>query len=114
MAPVERTTAVKSTPVTIWSACFEQMKWDVWDPDVKEMKDVSGGCVNGTTFVFVMHDGSMIPMELRNVVNNTSLSAFGSIKGGAIKLELDIVISPIDASNSNINYIFQLKGCLGT
>jgi hypothetical protein len=37
MAPVERSTVANATPETIWKACFEEMKFETWDPDVTDV-----------------------------------------------------------------------------
>ena len=111
---VKRSATVKATPETIWSSCFEKMNWDSWDPDVKEMKDVSGDCVNDTTFVFVMNDGTNFPMKLSNVTKFQSLTASGVAAGCLMKATLIVLISPIDEKSSNIDYSFGLSGPVGT
>ena len=110
---VKRSETVKATPETIWSSCFEKMKWETWDPDVKELKDVSGGCVNDTSFVFVMNDGTNFPMKLSNVTEFQTLTATGSSAGGLIKASLTVLISPVDAKSSKIDYSFGLTGLVG-
>lgn len=55
MAPCEVSATVRATPATIWSSCFEPMKWESWDPDLRELKDVSGPCDSGTTCTFAMN-----------------------------------------------------------
>jgi len=71
MAPCEVSATVKATPETIWSTCFEPMKWESWDPDLNAVSDVSTDCCEeGTTCVFEMKDGSNIPITLSNVEKN--------------------------------------------
>jgi hypothetical protein len=41
MAPVERSTVANATPETIWNTCFEEMKFETWDPDVTEVSTVA-------------------------------------------------------------------------
>lgn len=37
MAPIERSAVAIATPEVIWKACFEHMKFELWDPDVTEV-----------------------------------------------------------------------------
>jgi hypothetical protein len=68
------------------------------------MKDVLGGCKNGATCTFVMNDGNNIPVTLSNVQKNKSLNFGGDMFGGLLKFEGKVLISPIDSSNSRIDY----------
>eukprot|EP00956_Cyclotella_meneghiniana_P029940 scaffold74192_cov68-Cyclotella_meneghiniana.AAC.2 len=111
--PVERSATVAATPETIWNTCFVPMKWESWDPDLKELIDVTGGCENGTTCTFVMKDGNNIPTKLSNVEKNESLTFSGAVAGGLLKFEGTVLITPVDASNSKIDYKFGLEGLIG-
>ncbi|KAL7533074.1 hypothetical protein ACHAXR_005029 [Thalassiosira sp. AJA248-18] len=113
MAPVEVSATVKATPETIWQTCFDPMKWESWDPDLKEVRDVSGSCEDGTTCVFAMNDGSNIPITLSNVEKNKSLDFKGGILGGVVRAEGKVLISPLDSSTSKIDYSFELLGFVG-
>eukprot|EP01083_Nonionella_stella_P007425 21467_1 len=115
MAPCEVSATVKATPETIWNTCFEPMKWESWDPDLNEVKDVStDGCEEGTTCIFAMKDGSNIPITLSNVEKNKSVDFKGSVAGGIIRAEGKVLISSVDASTSKIDYSFALLGIMGS
>lgn len=104
MPPHEVSATVAATPETIWNTCFEHMKWETWDPDLTEVKDVSGACENGTTCVFAMKDGSNFPITLSNTEKYKSLNFAGGVFGGIVSAEGKIVISAVDAANSKIDY----------
>ncbi len=104
MPAVEVSATVAATPETIWSTCFEDMKWESWDPDLVEVKDVSGACENGTTCIFAMKDGNNIPITLSNVETNKSLNFAGGVLGGILSAQGKIVITPLDALNSKVDY----------
>ena len=115
MAPCEVSATVKATPETIWSMCFEPMKWESWDPDLNEVKDVStDSCEEGTTCIFAMKDGSNIPITLSNVEKNKSVDFKGSVGGGIIRAEGKVLITPIDTATSKIDYSFALLGFIGS
>lgn len=101
---VNASSTAKATPQTIWVTCFVPMKWEMWDPDVKELRDTSGGCDNGTTTTFVMNDGSSFPMTLSNVVENKSVDFTGCMFGGMLKAEGRVKIEVVDESTSRIDY----------
>ena len=115
MAPIEFTASASATPETIWSSCIERMKWDVWDPDVREVRDVSGDgtCAEGATCVFAMNDGQDVPIALTNVVRATSVDFSGSFLGGAIRAEGKLRIRSIDERTSEVYYGFELLGLVG-
>eukprot|EP00533_Pseudo-nitzschia_delicatissima_P014687 CAMPEP_0197283926 /NCGR_PEP_ID=MMETSP1432-20130617/25180_1 /TAXON_ID=44447 /ORGANISM="Pseudo-nitzschia delicatissima, Strain UNC1205" /LENGTH=146 /DNA_ID=CAMNT_0042750925 /DNA_START=50 /DNA_END=490 /DNA_ORIENTATION=+ len=113
MAPCEVSSSVSATPETIWETCFVPMKWEEWDPDLNEVKDASGGCEDGMTCVFAMKDGNDIPITLKDVVPNKSLTFSGGMLGGAIGATGIVLITPVDATTSKIDYSFELSGCLG-
>ena len=115
MAPVERSSVVNATAETIWKTCFEPMKSDSWDPDVKELQDVSGPCENGTTFIFVMNDGSKVPTALSKVEANRTLTFSGSILGGAMGFSGTVDLKPqdTDPTRTQVTYRFGLRGCVG-
>ena len=92
------------------------MKWESWDPDVEAVEDATGGCVNGTKFVFVMKEGSIkkIPVVLSDVTENETVRFAGGVLGGAMKFDGFIEISVVDASTSHVKYSFDMFGPLGS
>ena len=64
MAPVERSGTTKASPEKIWKTCFEHMKWEIWDPDLEEVKDVKGGCEEGATCTFIMKSKTFVYVDL--------------------------------------------------
>jgi hypothetical protein len=118
MAPYVRESLVKATPATIWKTCFTPMKWESWDPDVEALEDVSGDCVNGTTFIFIMKEGSMkkIPVSLSDVKEKESVRFSGVVLGGMMKFDglIEITTAKDDANASNVKYSFDMFGPLGS
>mmetsp|Transcript_20443 Transcript_20443/g.35134 ORF Transcript_20443/g.35134 Transcript_20443/m.35134 type:complete len:148 (+) Transcript_20443:47-490(+) len=114
MAPVQVSATVAATPETIWSTCFEPMKWESWDPDLKEVTDVVGGCEEGATCIFAMNDGSKVPITLSNVTKNASLDFKGGMLGGILRCEGNVRIAPVDEATSKIDYNFELLGFVGS
>ena len=115
MAPVEFTARASATPETIWNTCIEHMKWDMWDPDVREVRDVSGDgkCTEGTACTFAMNDGQEVPIALTNVVRGTSVDFAGAFLKGAIRAEGKLRIRSIDTNTSEVYYSFELLGLVG-
>jgi hypothetical protein len=115
MPPVNRVSVAEATPQTIWKTCFEPMKWESWDPDVKELKDVSGPCMNGTTMNFVMVTGPSPMCTLSNVVENSALTFSGKMAGGAVKFAGTILLTPEpdDSGKTTVDYTFEISGCVG-
>ena len=115
MAPCKVSATVKATPETIWNTVFEPMKWESWDPDLNAVSDVStDGCEEGTTCIFAMKDGNNIPIALSNVEKNKSVDFKGSVAGGIIRAEGKVLITPVDATTSKIDYSFALLGFVGS
>ncbi len=115
MAPVERSATVKASPETIWNTCFEDMKWEKWDPDLVEMKDTADGCKEGATCTFTMKNGMDVPTVLSNVKKNESITFTSTGLKGLLKGTGSIVISPIDdGSSSKVDYTFELSGAVGS
>ncbi len=115
MAPVERSATVKATPETIWKTCFEDMKWEKWDPDLVELKDTEDGCKEGATCTFSMKNGMDVPAVLSNVKENESITFTVTGLKGMLKGQGSIVISPIDdGSSSKVDYTFELSGAVGS
>ena len=114
MAPIEASATVAATPETIWQTCFAPMKWESWDPDLKAVTDVSGGCEDGTTCIFAMKDGNNIPIKLSNVVKNESVDFSSGMFYGLLGAEGKVKISSLDDDTSKIDYSFELKGFLGS
>ncbi|KAL3780529.1 hypothetical protein HJC23_004516 [Cyclotella cryptica] len=113
MSPVEVSATAAATPETIWKTCFEPMKWESWDPDLKETRDTEVGCKEGATCTFVMNDGNVIPVTLSNVQKNKSLNFSGGLFGGILKFVGKVSISPVDSASSKIEYSFALNGLIG-
>ncbi|EJK58388.1 hypothetical protein THAOC_21494 [Thalassiosira oceanica] len=115
MAPCEVSATVRATPATIWSSCFEPMKWESWDPDLRELKDVSGPCDSGTTCTFAMNNGQDIPAELIDVRKNECLTFRGKAFFGTVKFEGNVLYRkiPNEEAISRIDYTFRLHGMLG-
>ena len=114
--------AVAATPETIWRTCIEPMKWESWDPDLREVRDVSGtgSCMEGTTCIFAMKDGQDLPIKLTNVIINESVDFNGSFMNGYLRAEGKVRIMPnvnnADSSlssTSQIKYSFELLGVVG-
>eukprot|EP00571_Detonula_confervacea_P017293 CAMPEP_0172297612 /NCGR_PEP_ID=MMETSP1058-20130122/568_1 /TAXON_ID=83371 /ORGANISM="Detonula confervacea, Strain CCMP 353" /LENGTH=92 /DNA_ID=CAMNT_0013006781 /DNA_START=184 /DNA_END=462 /DNA_ORIENTATION=+ len=61
-----------------------------------------------------MNDGSNIPFTLSNVEKNKSVDFKSSLFGGIIKCEGKVLITPVDASTSKIDYSFELFGIVGS
>jgi hypothetical protein len=114
MAPYQVSATVAATPATIWQTCFAPMKWESWDPDLKAVTDVSGGCEEGASCNFAMNDGSDIPMTLSNVEENKSLDFKGSVLFGIVRAEGKVRIAPVDDATSKIDYSFELLGFAGS
>lgn len=121
MTPCVRECTVKATPSVIWKTCFTPMKWEMWDPDIVGLEDVNGNCANGTTFTFIMKEGSIqkIPAALSDVKENESVRFVGAVLGGTMKFDGFIEISstpssPTDGGETNVKYTFDMFGPLGS
>lgn len=90
------------------------MKWEVWDTDVEKVLDPSGGCENGTTFLFHMKSGQKIICTLTDVVQNETLTFTGPFLGGAGKFEGTVKLIPEkgDGNTTKIDYTFGWGGFL--
>lgn len=118
---VEFTANVAATPETIWRTCFEYMNWESWDPDLREVRDVSGDgrCHEGTSCTFCMNDGQDIPITLTNVIPNESVDFGGGFLRGTIRAEGKVriaakgAVSEDHAPTSEIKYSFELLGFVG-
>ena len=113
---VEREDIVKAPAEVIWKTCFENLEFDKWDPDLKEITNKSSlKCENGTKLTFIMKDGNQLPMELSNVEENKSMTFAGGVLMGAMFGIGTFVLTPVDddANKTKVVYTFELKGCLG-
>ena len=72
------------------------MIWQEWDHNIKQLREVSGGCENGTTCIFEQKDGKDFHFTLSNVTQNKS-----------------VVITPVDNFSTRIDYSFELSGSIG-
>ena len=104
---------VEATSSTIWNTCLAPMKWQEWDHNIKQLREVSGGCENGTTCIFEQKDGKDFHFTLSNVTQNKSVTFSGVALGGTIKAEGNIVITPVDNFSTRIDYSFELSGSIG-
>ena len=104
MAPYQVSSTVAATPETIWESCFADMKWETWDPDVRECKDASGPCENGTTAVLAMTNGTDFPITLSEVVFGKSVTFSGALLGGMMGCKGVVGISPVTAKTSQVDY----------
>jgi len=104
---------VLAKPETIWKACFDHMKFELWDPDVTELKNVSGPCVDGTKFDFGMNSGSMVPAELSDVKRNECLTFTGKAFAGMLMFKGTIVLSSQNDDRTKIEYTFETTGFIG-
>ena len=110
----------KATPSTIWLTCFDHMKLEIWDTDVKQVLNVSGGCETGTTFIFDMKSGQKIKCTLFDVIKNERLTFKGSFLGGLGNFEGTIKLTPTESSTevdspitTKIDYKFGFGGFMG-
>ena len=88
------------------------MKWEIWDADVEKVLDPSGGCENGTTFVFHMKSGQKINCILTNVIMNEQLTFQGPFLGGAGNFSGTVQLIPEGKDTTKIDYTFGWGGFL--
>ena len=99
---------------TVWKTCFVPMKWESWDPDVKEMKNVSGGLGIDSTFTFVMNDGAEFQTRLVDVLDEKSHKALifsTSLVCGLLELRGEIELTE-RSEVTEIQYNFSIGGCM--
>lgn len=116
MAPCNYSGTAKATPETIWETCFSHMKWEIWDVDVETVLEPSGGCENGTTFIFDMKSGQKISCVLSGVVKENKLTFSGGMLGGTVKFEGHVTLEPAPngaAGETLIDYTFGMGGFFG-
>mmetsp|Transcript_63530 Transcript_63530/g.75180 ORF Transcript_63530/g.75180 Transcript_63530/m.75180 type:complete len:159 (-) Transcript_63530:188-664(-) len=109
---------VAASPSTVWNSCFEPMKWETWDPDVKCLESGSGTDSNleladGRTFYFVMKSGKKLKATLE-ITKNQRLSYLGCFWGNNGKFEAEILLKATGEDKTDIQYTFGLNGCLGS
>mmetsp|Transcript_6748 Transcript_6748/g.8207 ORF Transcript_6748/g.8207 Transcript_6748/m.8207 type:complete len:150 (-) Transcript_6748:226-675(-) len=118
MAPVESEAIAKAKASTIWKTCFQDMKWEKWDPDVVEVTNIqNGGFMEGGTFDFVMKEGpvKVIPCTISNFQHEKSITFSGSAMGGLLSFSGTIELTPQENDNeTKVYYTFALSGCLGS
>lgn len=88
-------------------------RWELWDHNIRKLRDVSGGCENGTTCIFEQKDGKDFSFKLSNIAKNKSVTFSGVALGGAIKAEGKVLITPVDNFSTKIEYSFELSGSVG-
>jgi hypothetical protein len=114
MAPCNFLGTAKATPETIWEICFAHMKWEIWDVDVEAVLEPSGGCENGTTFIFHMKSGQKVNCVLSEVVQHKSLTFSGGFLGGAGNFKGEIKLEPgTEDEETIIDYTFGMGGFFG-
>ena len=89
------------------------MKWQDWDHNIQQLRDVSGKCENGTTAIFEQTDGKEFLFTLHDVEEYKCVIFSGRALGGTLKAEGKIVITPIDNFSTRIEYSFELSGTIG-
>merc|ERR1719157_35716 len=123
---VKREGIAKASPSTIWKACFQSMKWEIWDPDVKCLKDVTldetgNGVYNGNTMTFVMNNGMKLKTTISSVKEYQCFVFSGSVFFGCLgfegRIELKGPAGENDPGNSAastcVKYSFGMNGLLG-
>ncbi|QDZ25943.1 hypothetical protein HOP50_19g84920 [Chloropicon primus] len=117
---IKRTARCKATRDTIWRTCFQDVtKWPEWDPDLKEVTDASGECVDGTTMTFHMADGGgPFFMKCASVSINNHLEFTGrfllGFAGAKGTFDLkDTAKSTSAIPETEVVYTFGLTGVLG-
>lgn len=113
MSYCKASAVVEATPEIIWGTCFAPMRWELWDHNIKQLKNTSGPCENGTTCIFQQKDGKDFFFTLSNVRTNHTLHFSGVALGGTIKADGKICITPIDNVYTKIDYSFELSGSVG-
>eukprot|EP00548_Thalassiothrix_antarctica_P007485 CAMPEP_0194146510 /NCGR_PEP_ID=MMETSP0152-20130528/20696_1 /TAXON_ID=1049557 /ORGANISM="Thalassiothrix antarctica, Strain L6-D1" /LENGTH=145 /DNA_ID=CAMNT_0038847045 /DNA_START=35 /DNA_END=472 /DNA_ORIENTATION=+ len=111
--PYQFSDSCTATPETIWETCFSDMKWESWDSDVQEVLEPSGGCENGTTFVFHMKSGQKILCTLQDVIKNETLTFKGPFLGGTGSFNGTIRLTPEVNTKTKIDYTFGFGGLIG-
>ncbi len=89
------------------------MKWQEWDHNLHQLRNVSGNCENGTTAIFEQKDGKEFLFTLHDVTKDQCVMFSGKALGGTLKAEGKIVITPIDNFSTRIEYSFELSGAIG-
>jgi hypothetical protein len=112
MQPYNFSDTCKATPETIWETCFSHMKWENWDTDVEAVLEPSGGCENGTTFIFHMKSGGKINCTLKDVIHNETLTFTGPFLGGMGRFDGTVRLIKEDATTTKIDYTFGWGGLL--
>lgn len=104
---------IEAPPSTIWNTAIAPMKWQDWDHNIQQLRDVSGKCENGTTAIFEQTDGKEFLFTLHDVEEYKCVIFSGRALGGTLKAEGKIVITPIDNFSTRIEYSFELSGTIG-
>merc|ERR1712070_121695 len=104
----------KATPEFIWKTCFDNdFKWELWEPDLAQVKDPSGGMESGTTLTFENKPGKGTwPCKISDVVKNESFTfAGGAWYAGFVG---KVKLTPKDSTTTTIEYSFSMNGCMGS
>jgi len=108
----------KATPAQIWKSCFDNgWKWELWEPDLVQVKDPSGGMSSGTTLTFENKRGAKyVPCTISDVVKNQSFTFTGG--DGMAGFIGKVKLTPKDTTTTTVDYSFEMTGsvggCLGT
>ena len=108
--PYNFSNSCKASPETIWETCFSHMKWEIWDTDVTQVLEPSGGCENGTTFIFDMKSGQKVNCTLSDVVKNETLTFRGPFLGGAGSFTGTVKLIPEGPDATKVDYTFGWGG----
>lgn len=90
------------------------MKFESWDPDITELQNVTGPCVKGTKFMYIMADGAYVPCSLTDVQKYKSITFEGLAISGSMGFIGKIILTPKSQAHTGLKYVFGLKGCMGT
>lgn len=90
------------------------MKWEIWDADVKAVLEPSGGCENGTTFIFEMKSGQKVNCIISDVVQHESIKFSGGMFGGKANFVGIVQLKPTQtAGETTVDYTFGVGGLYG-
>ena len=92
---------------------YYTQRWAKWDENIKQITDISGPLIDGTTFTIEQTNGAKFSFTLSNVVLHKSIQFTGQSHAGTIKARGIIDIEPMDNFTTRITYSFELFGTLG-
>ena len=89
------------------------LRWETWDHNLRQLRDVSGGCEDGTTCVFVPKDGHEFQFTLSDVEKHKTLTFSGVAAWGTVRCEGRVRITPVDRFSTKLEYSFGISGSVG-